>query len=52
MDPIRCVIHGSFRKHFDAIQKVYELFTAIGIEIIAPKQSEVVDIRGGFALLE
>lgn len=46
----RCVIHGSFRKHFDVIQKTYKLFTDAGIEVLAPQQSEIISIKDGFAL--
>jgi ADP-ribose pyrophosphatase YjhB (NUDIX family) len=49
---IRCVIHGSFGKHFDEIQRVTKLFTEAGIEVIAPKQSDIVSAHDGFALLE
>ena len=49
---IRCILHGSFRKHFDLIQEVHDIFTAAGIEVIAPKKSELVSIENGFALLE
>jgi ADP-ribose pyrophosphatase YjhB (NUDIX family) len=48
----RCVIHGSFRKHFAEIKRVHELFAAAGIEVVAPEFSEVVDIKDGFAILE
>lgn len=48
----RCVIHGSFRKHFDLIQRAYQLFTEAGIEVLAPKQSEIVSINNGFTLFE
>lgn len=49
---MRCVLHGSFRKHFDVIQEVHTAFTAAGIEVVAPKKSELVAIKDGFALLE
>lgn len=49
---IRCVLHGSFRKHFDVIQKVHKQFTDAGIEVIAPKLSEITAMQNGFALLE
>lgn len=49
---IRCVLHGSFRKHFELIQEVHRTFTAAGIEVIAPKQSELVAVKDGFALLQ
>ena len=49
---IRCVLHGSFGKHFDLIQKTSALFTAAGIEVLAPKLSTVIGSDNGFALLE
>jgi hypothetical protein len=49
---IQCILHGSFRKHFDLIQEVHDIFTRAGIEVIAPKKSELVSVEGGFALLE
>ncbi len=32
----RCVIHGSFRKHFEKIKEIYHIFSRAGIEIVAP----------------
>lgn len=49
---IKCVIHGSFRKHFAEIQKAHELFTEAGFDVLAPKFSEIIDMKEGFALLE
>jgi ADP-ribose pyrophosphatase YjhB (NUDIX family) len=49
---IRCVIHGSFGKHFKEIQRVAKLFTDAGIDVIAPKQADIVTAHDGFALLE
>ena len=49
---IQCVLHGSFRKHFELIQEVHTIFTAAGIEVIAPKKSELISTKDGFALLE
>lgn len=48
----KCVLHGSFRKHFDLIKKTHQLFTDAGIEVLAPRLSEIVSYEGGFALLE
>ncbi|HVZ58560.1 MAG TPA: NUDIX domain-containing protein [Patescibacteria group bacterium] len=48
----RCVLHGSFRKHFSLIKKTYKTFAAAGIEVIAPKQSEILAVKDGFALFE
>lgn len=49
---IRCILHGSFVKHYEAIQKTYDIFTKAGIEVIAPKKSEIISFNNGFALLE
>lgn len=49
---MRCVIHGSFSKHFGEIQRVHKLFTQAGIEVLAPKNSELVAQTNGFALFD
>lgn len=49
-DQFRCVIHGSFGKHFDRIQEAAAIFTAAGIEVLAPKQAELTSAQDGFAL--
>ena len=41
----RCILHGSFRKHFDLIKRVHNTFTEAGIEVIAPKY---IDRKGGY----
>lgn len=46
----RCVIHGSFSKHFDEIRRIHKLFSSAGIEVLAPKDSELVADSEGFAL--
>ncbi len=48
----RCVLHGSFRKHFAEIKRVHDIFTRAGIEVLAPSMSEIVSFQDGFALLE
>jgi ADP-ribose pyrophosphatase YjhB (NUDIX family) len=48
----RCIIHGSFSKHFDRIQDAHRIFTAAGIEVLAPKAGEIAAFSGGFALFE
>ena len=48
----RCVIHGSFSKHFAEIKKASELFRAAGVEVLAPKQGELVGSKDGFAVFE
>lgn len=48
----RCIIHGSFTKHFAEIQRVHQLFTAAGIEVLAPKAMELTSSVDGFALFD
>ena len=52
MSQFRCILHGSFTKHFDRIRDVHRTFTAAGIEVLAPKASEIVAFQDGFALFE
>lgn len=49
---IRCVLHGSFRRHFDEIKRVRRLFADAGIQVLAPAAAEIAAFEGGFALLE
>lgn len=49
-EQIRCVIHGSFGKHFAKIQYVAKLFRSVGVEVLAPKLGELTTERNGFAL--
>jgi ADP-ribose pyrophosphatase YjhB (NUDIX family) len=46
----RAVLHGSFRKSFEAICKARALFTAAGIEVLAPEAAEIAAVKDGFAL--
>jgi len=48
----RCVLHGSFRRHYSEMKRVRELFIKAGIEVLAPADSEITAIRDGFAVLE
>lgn len=48
----RCVIHGSFGQHFDAIQAARKLFTAAGIAVLAPAGGELTDETDGFLRFE
>ncbi|HVN26818.1 MAG TPA: NUDIX domain-containing protein [Candidatus Paceibacterota bacterium] len=48
---VRCVIHGSFRKHFDEIRRVHRTFTTAGIEVLAPADAEIVSFENNFAHL-
>lgn len=47
----RCVLHGSFRKHFQKIKKIHRLFSENGIEVLTPAMSEISKIENGFAVL-
>ncbi len=49
---VRCVIHGSFSKHFDEIKRIHRHFRSAGIEVLAPKEAELVSEVDGFALFE
>ncbi len=49
--PVNCVLHGSFRRHFQEIQRIHRIFTEAGIRVLAPSVSEIAEIRDGFALL-
>src|SRR3989344_2682589 len=48
----RCVIHGSFRKHFDDIKKIHTLFTKNNIEVLAPSISKIKDEKDGFIFFD
>lgn len=48
----KCVLHGSFRKHFDEIRRIHKLFTEAGIEVLAPTMSEIKSVEDGFVVLE
>lgn len=52
MTKFSCIIHGSFSKHFSEIKQAARIFTEAGIEVLAPKQSELVAVDNGFALFE
>lgn len=52
MKPFRCIIHGSFSKHFEEIQHAASVFSRAGIEVLAPKQGELIAGQDGFALFE
>jgi ADP-ribose pyrophosphatase YjhB (NUDIX family) len=52
VEKFRCVIHGSFQRHFVEIQRVHKIFTDAGIDVLAPKLSNVASMKDGFAILE
>ena len=49
---MRCVIHGSFRRHFDEIMSAHELLTKAGVEVLAPETLAPTGTIDGFVLLE
>ena len=46
------VISGSFRRHFDGISKAVETFESLGVSVLSPKASKVVNPGEEFAILE
>lgn len=52
MAKFRCILHGSFSKHFEVIQEAHHALTAAGIEVLAPKTGELVTQTDGFGLFE
>lgn len=47
----RCVLHGSFRKHFAEIGRIRRLFADAGIEVLAPAAADMAAEEGGFVFL-
>lgn len=45
----RCVIHGSFSKHFAEIKHASEIFSQAGIAVLAPKNTDITAVENGFA---
>lgn len=48
----KCVIHGSFGRHFDEIRSAMRVFKQAGIKVIAPESNEITAIKDSFLLLE
>ncbi|MDD5146333.1 MAG: NUDIX domain-containing protein [Candidatus Pacebacteria bacterium] len=48
----RCIIHGSFQKHYGLIKQVHKIFIEAGIEVLAPSMGEIKSIDDGFVFLE
>jgi ADP-ribose pyrophosphatase YjhB (NUDIX family) len=48
----RCILHGSFSKHFDKIQHAHNLFTKAGVEVLAPKAGGLIGYEQGFGLFK
>jgi hypothetical protein len=49
---MRCIIHGSFSKHFSEIRHACDVMSRAGVEVLAPKAGELVAENDGFALFE
>ncbi len=48
----RCILLGSFGKHFEEIRRVHGVFTNAGIEVLAPKMLKFTSEQDGFLLFE
>ena len=46
------VISGSFRKHYDDIREAIRRFEGLGMQVLSPEHSEVVNPGNDFVLLE
>ncbi len=46
------VISGSFRRSFDGISETVKIFESLGVDVLSPKASKVVNPGEEFALLE
>lgn len=46
------VVSGSFRRNFDSINETVSTFEALGINVLSPKASKVVNVGAEFAILE
>ncbi|MDP3985648.1 MAG: NUDIX domain-containing protein [bacterium] len=51
MGAFRCILHGSFRKHFSEIKRVHRIFSDAGIEVVAPELGTINSVRNGFVHL-
>jgi len=49
---LNIVISGSFRRYFDGIGETVKAFEALGIEVLSPKASKVINPGEEFAVLE
>ena len=48
----RCIVHGSFSKHFQEIKDVCKLFQTSGIEVLAPKNDDLIKGIDNFFLFK
>ena len=49
---LNVVISGSFRRYFDGISETVKAFEALGIDVLSPKASKVINPGEEFAVLE
>jgi acetyltransferase-like isoleucine patch superfamily enzyme len=52
MKQIKTVISGSFRKYYQEIKEAIEQFENLGIDVLSPKKSIIINPDNDFALLE
>ena len=48
---LRVVISGSFQKHFSVIKNAIEKLNYLGIEVLSPKMSEIINPGEDFVIL-
>lgn len=52
MKNIKIVISGSFRKHYNGIKNLIEQFESIGIDVLSPNTSKIINPKDQFVILE
>lgn len=51
-EKLSVVISGSFRRHFDGISEAVRTFESLGVDVLSPKASKVINPGEEFAVLE
>jgi len=49
---MKCIISGSFRKFYNEIVKLIDEFNSLGIEVLSPKKSKIINPEEEFVVLE
>ena len=49
---MKCVISGSFRKHYDDIRRTISDFEELGVEVLSPMKSSIINPNEAFTILE
>jgi len=49
---VKCTISGSFRKFYTEIVKLIDEFNSLGIEVLSPKKSKILNPEEEFVVLE